>query len=210
MRAGTLVAAGLALAATSTFGCAEVTDRVMPSGNSPAAAPRAPDCQLSFFRTKVDGPYDELAAIQVQGWASSTMTEEMQKRLAAAVESVSFDFSHVTTLGTVTITYSMVASDTTVTLSQTGTGAITLPASVVVPTGTSRYLLHTTATAAGPVTSSPRSRLSAGVHQTGSSPRYVRFAIRARSLKRKPCTRSKPRSRARMNSRVVSIPSSTV
>lgn len=38
---------------------------VIPSGSGVRAAPKASDCKLDFFRTKVDQPYDELAALHV-------------------------------------------------------------------------------------------------------------------------------------------------
>jgi len=38
---------------------------VIPSGSGIRAAPKPSDCKLNFFRTKVDQPYDELAALHV-------------------------------------------------------------------------------------------------------------------------------------------------
>lgn len=36
----------------------------MPSGPGVTASPKAADCRLDFYRTRVDRPYDELAAIR--------------------------------------------------------------------------------------------------------------------------------------------------
>lgn len=40
---------------------------VMPSGPGITASPRPADCRVDFYRTRVDRPYDELAALKVFG-----------------------------------------------------------------------------------------------------------------------------------------------
>ncbi len=65
MRSGPLFAAALLVMASAAPGCLSPNVRVIPSGGNPGATPRSSDCRLTFFRTKVDRPYDELSAIQV-------------------------------------------------------------------------------------------------------------------------------------------------
>jgi hypothetical protein len=48
-------------------GCVGPQVVVTPSGPGVVATPKPPDCQVEFFRTKVDRPYDEIAALHAWG-----------------------------------------------------------------------------------------------------------------------------------------------
>jgi hypothetical protein len=84
MKVRATVAVGLALAVGSSSACTWTSARVIPSGSVAKAPARAPDCEVSFFRTKVDRPYDELSAIQVEGGAGMLMVtpEALQREMA--------------------------------------------------------------------------------------------------------------------------------
>lgn len=56
-----LGAAGLLL------GCLGPRVIELPSGPGVHAESKAPDCRLDFYRTKVDRPYDEIAALHASG-----------------------------------------------------------------------------------------------------------------------------------------------
>jgi hypothetical protein len=85
MKVRTIIAVGLALVVVGSSACTWTSARVISSGNVANAPARAPDCEVSFFRTKVDRPYDELSAIQVEGGAGMFMVtpEALQKEMAA-------------------------------------------------------------------------------------------------------------------------------
>jgi hypothetical protein len=84
MKVRTIVAVVLAFAVGSSSACTWTTARVIPSGTVANAPARAPGCEVSVFRTKVDRPYDELSAIQVEGGAGMFMVtpEALQKEMA--------------------------------------------------------------------------------------------------------------------------------
>lgn len=85
-RRGVLALACLALATPVSQGCTHATYRVIPSGTGISAAPRLPNCAVVVFRTRVERPYDELAAVQVQatkdGFFLAT-AEELQRLLGS-------------------------------------------------------------------------------------------------------------------------------
>jgi hypothetical protein len=98
MKVRTTVAVGLALAVGTSSACTWTSARVIPSGNVANAPARAPDCEVSFFRTKVDRPYDELSAIQVEGGAGMFMVtpEALQKEMVGKACGLGADAVFVT------------------------------------------------------------------------------------------------------------------
>ena len=59
------------LVAAGSSGCVPPQVVVIPSGPGVVAEPKPSDCRVEFFRTKVDRPYDEIAALYASGGGSS-------------------------------------------------------------------------------------------------------------------------------------------
>ncbi|HSD22409.1 MAG TPA: hypothetical protein VLC54_20335 [Anaeromyxobacter sp.] len=56
-----------AIAAVSSLGCLGPRVVVLSSGSGAVAEPRPSDCKLEFFRTSLDRPHDEIAALHAEG-----------------------------------------------------------------------------------------------------------------------------------------------
>jgi hypothetical protein len=67
------------LAAIALAGCAPRV-AVMPSGTGVGATPKARDCRIDFFRTRVGRPYEEFAALHVEG-SSWDGPEDLQEAI---------------------------------------------------------------------------------------------------------------------------------
>jgi len=102
------------LAATALAGCAPWVT-VMPSGTGVGAAPKVRDCRIDFFRTKVERPYEEFAALRVAGstWDGPEDLQEAMRtkacELGADAVFVTQEFLETETAGVVHRTMNGVA-----------------------------------------------------------------------------------------------------
>ena len=55
------------IAAALVSGCLGPRVTVIPSGPGVRAQAKPPECRIDFYRTKVDRPYDEIAALHASG-----------------------------------------------------------------------------------------------------------------------------------------------
>ncbi len=76
--------AALVVTAAASSGCLGPRVVVIPSGPGVVATPKPSDCKVEFFRTKVDRPYDEIAALYASGGdTSKSGPEDFQDALRA-------------------------------------------------------------------------------------------------------------------------------
>lgn len=90
---GALVAVVVAVAASGCLGPRVV---VIPSGPGVVATPKPPDCKVEFFRTKVDRPYDEIAALHASGSGPLSYPDDFQDALRAKACEIGADAVIVT------------------------------------------------------------------------------------------------------------------
>ena len=83
--------------AVASSGCVGPRVIVIPSGPGVVAAPKPPGCKVEFFRTKVDRPYDEIAALHAWGGDTfKTGPDDFQDALRAEACEVGADAVIVT------------------------------------------------------------------------------------------------------------------